>query len=77
MRKYTQAELKNMAAEGFAKDITWFDRREVLKIWSNGNTEKIGYSSGIYGINGGLISDRDTGELYVITARNSNLLTIF
>lgn len=77
MRKYTQTELKNMVAKGFAKDITWLERREVLKIWNNGNTEKIGYSSGLYGINGGLISDSNTGELYVITARNSNLLTIF
>lgn len=77
MRKFTKKELKAFITKGFAEDITQLKREEVLKIWNSGNTEKIGYSSGVYGINGGIFVNNDTGVHYVITARNSNLLSIF
>ena len=38
---------------------------------------KIKYSTGIYGINGGLFQDDITGDLYVITRRNTYLARIF
>ena len=41
------------------------------------NLSKEGYSSGIYGINGGLLKDIDSGEFYVITTSNSTLLYFF
>lgn len=75
MRKYTLRELKNLVHCGMAHDLTNATEAEVMEQWLHG--EKIGYSSGIYGINGGLIQNTETGEFYAITARNSNLFRIF
>lgn len=72
MRKYTLKELKELCRLGMAKNITNAKPEEIPE-----NYEKIGYSSGTYGINGGLIQDKNTGEYYAITARNSNLFRIF
>lgn len=71
MRKYTLRELKNLVRCGMAHDLTNATAAEVKEQWRHG--EKIGYSSGTYGINGGLIQNTETGEYYAITARNSNL----
>lgn len=75
MRKYTQRELKNLVRCGMAHDLTNATAAEVMEQWQHG--EKIGYSLGTYGINGGLIQNIETGEFYAITARNSNLFRIF
>lgn len=75
MRKYTQRKLKNLIRCGMARDITNATAAEVMEQWEHG--EKVGYSSGIYGINGGLIRNTETGEYYAIAARNSNLFQIF
>ena len=72
MRKYTIKELKELCRHGMAKNITNAKPEEIPE-----NYNKIGYSSGTYGINGGLIQDTKTGEYYAITARNSNLFRIF
>lgn len=53
MRKYTLRELKNLVRCGMAHDLTNAPAAEVKEQWKH--CEKIGYSSGIYGINGGLI----------------------
>ena len=39
--------------------------------------EKAGYSTGVYGINGGLVEDTETGTLYAIIGRCSNLFILF
>ena len=75
MRKYTLKELKNLVRCGMAHDLTNATTAEVLEQWKH--AEKVGYSSGVYGINGGLIRSTETGEYYAITARNSNLFIIF
>lgn len=75
MRKYTQKELKNLVRCGMAHDLTNATAAEVMEQWEHG--KKVGYSSGTYGINGGLIQNTETGEYYAITARNSNLFRIF
>lgn len=75
MRKYALKELKNLVRCGMAHDLTNATAAEVKKQWEHG--EKVGYSSGTYGINGGLIQNTETGEYYAITARNSNLFFIF
>ena len=75
MRKYTQRELKNLVRCGMAHDLTNATAAEVMEQREHG--EKVGYSSGTYGINGGLIRNTETGEYYAITARNSNLFRIF
>lgn len=75
MRKYKLSELKNLIRCGMAHDLTNADPAEVMKQWQH--CEKVGYSTGVYGINGGLIQNTVTGEYYAITARNSNLFRIF
>lgn len=39
--------------------------------------DKVGYSAGIYGINGGLLQDYETGQLYAIIGRCTNLFRVF
>ena len=75
MRKYTQRELKNLVRCGMAHDLTNATAAEVMEQWEH--AYKVGYSSGAYGINGGLIQNTETGEYYAITVRNSNLFRIF
>lgn len=72
MTKYTQKELKNLVAIGAAVNLTNESAEKIPARY-----DKIGYSSGIYGINGGLIRDTNTGVLYAITVRNSMLARIF
>lgn len=75
MRKYKLSELKNLVRSGMAHNLTNASTAEVMEQWKHG--EKVGYSSGVYGLNGGLIQNTETGEYYAITARNSNLFRIF
>ena len=75
MRKYKLSELKNLVKLGMANDLTNATAAEVMEQWKH--AEKVGYSSGVYGINGGLIQNTETGEYYAITARNTNLFRIF
>lgn len=75
MRKYKLSELKKLIRCGMAHDLTNATAAEVMEQWKH--AEKIGYSTGVYGINGGLIQNTETGEYYAITARNSNLFRIF
>ena len=75
MRKYTQKEIKKFISLGLAEDLTQASHEEIKN--KIRYCEKIGYSSGIYGINGGIIQDSRNGQIYAITARNSNLLMIF
>lgn len=77
LRKYTKREIKDYIRAGFATDITELSFSD-LKEWRNGRSlEKIGYSSGIYGISGGIIKDKNTGELFAITERTTALFSIF
>ena len=75
MNRYTQKQLKNLVRCGITHDVTVAPETEIVELWKR--CEKVGYSSGLYGINGGLIQDRETGDFYAITARNSNLFRIF
>ena len=71
MRKYTQRELKTLVRMGAAVDITNHGTAEYeALINKEKDLEKLGYSSGIYGINGGLLQGQETGTLYAITARS-------
>lgn len=72
MRKYKLSEIKNLVREGFAVDLTTAHADSIPAQY-----EKIGYSSGTYGINGGVIKDTENGTYYAITARNSMLFRIF
>lgn len=73
MRKYTQREIKALVREGYAIDITKSGAENAIRE----PVEKIGYSVGVYGINGGVLQGRETGNLYAITARASSLFRWF
>ena len=42
-----------------------------------GGFEKIYYSTGVYGINGGVVKGNTTGNLYAISSRNTVLFMLF
>lgn len=74
MRKYTQKELRQLVQLGVAEDYT---NKPSDYIYTLRRLEKVGYSTGVYGINGGLVEDTETGQLYVIVGRCSNLFILF
>ena len=69
MTKTTLKEIKRLIKNGTAQDLT--SGKEIPRSYN-----KIAYSFGIYGINGGIIEDSD-GNLYGITGRTANLFRIF
>lgn len=74
MRKYTQKELRQLVRLGVAEDYT---NKPSEYIYTLRRLEKVGYSSGVYGINGELVQDTETGTLYAIIGRCSNLFILF
>lgn len=78
MRKYTQRELKTLVRTGAAVDITSHGTAEYKAlIEKEKDLDKLGYSSGIYGLNGGLLQGQETGTLYAITARSTAVFIYF
>lgn len=77
MKKTTQSTIKGYVRTGSAVDITSYDFEKMRDFLHAHSLEKIAYSSGVYGINGGIVQDRESGELYAITARNSALMMVF
>lgn len=77
MKKYTQRQLKKLVNQGIAIDITNYSFTQTNELLNNIDIEKIAYSRGINGLNGGLFKDNKTNKLYAITARNSTLLIVF
>lgn len=71
MRKYKLKEIRDYIRSGMAEDIT--TRAEEI----TEPVEKIGYSTGVYGLNGGLLQGMNTGKYYAVTARSSNLFRYF
>ena len=77
MRRYKMSEIKSLVYCGYATDITMLTF-DALKKWNKDHDiEKIGYTTGAYGISGGVVRDRNTGELFAITKRNTALLFVF
>lgn len=74
MRKYTQKELRQLVRLGVAEDYT---NKPSNYIYTLNRLDKVGYSAGVYGINGGLVQDPETGALYAIIGRCSNLFILF
>lgn len=69
MIKTTLKELKQLVKNGLAVDIT--TKKEKIT-----GLEKVAFSFGVYGINGGLLKDNN-GNLYAITARATTLFIYF
>lgn len=74
MKKYTQKELRQLVRLGAAEDYT---NKPADYMYTLRRLEKVGYSSGVYGINGGLVEDTETGQLYAVIGRCSNLFILF
>lgn len=74
MRKYTQKQLRELVRLGCAEDYT---NKPSEYIYTLRRLETVGYSTGVYGINGGLVQDTETGALYAIIGRCSNLFILF
>jgi hypothetical protein len=80
MKKFTQKELKMLVKLGAATDISNGKNKNGLE-WNLDalyqNTEKVGVSHGKYGINGGLLKDKQLNIYYVIIGRSSLLFRFF
>ena len=74
MMKYKLKDLRALVRLGVAEDYT---NKPAEYIYTLRRLEKVGYSSGVYGINGGLVQDTETGALYAIIGRCSNLFILF
>lgn len=78
MEKYTQKEIRSFVKNGIAIDISHHGNPEREELEAReGWLEKVGYSSGIYGINGGLLKGHKSGTLYAITGPSAALCIYF
>lgn len=69
MTKTTQKALRTMIRDHVAEELT--------PATIPANYEKLQYSMGVNGMNGGLIRCTNTGKLFVIPSRSTLLLMIF
>ena len=74
MTKLTLREIRAMIRSGAAEDCTNAPRETAYAL---NHLDKVAYSAGKYGINGGLAHDPKTGKLYAIVGRCTNLFIIF
>lgn len=74
MRKYTLKALRELVRLGVAEDYT---NKPAEDLYTLRRLEKVGYTSGVYGINGGLVEDPETGTLYAVIGRCPNLFILF
>lgn len=77
MKKYTQKELRSLILLNAATDLTRCGHKETMEVIKNHTLEKVGYSTGTYGINGGLVQDIHSGELFAIVGRTIALSALF
>lgn len=76
MFKTTQKELKELIRTGAAVDVTTKSDSIKTRDIIPEAYDKIAYSAGIYGANGALYKGCETGQLYAVTARTSNLFIL-
>jgi len=69
--KTTLKDIREYARMASVKDVTNYsgDLYEIARR----ATETVVYSAGMYGINGVVKRDPQTGEMFAVTTRNSNL----
>lgn len=75
MKKMTLKEIKNYVNNGVATDLATLTSEEINNL-SKKYIEKVGYSIGVYGLDGGMFEDYD-GNLYAIVGCTSNLFKFF
>lgn len=75
-RKYTQKEIRGYVRNGLAVDVTSWSFEQIKELQKK-PLDKVGYSSGVYGLNGCIVQDIETGEMYAVTARSSALAQLY
>ena len=75
MKKMNLKEIKGYVNNGVAIDLATLTNKEIDNL-SKQYIEKVGYSIGVYGLNGGMFEDYD-GNLYAIVGRTTNLFRFF
>lgn len=74
MIKTTLKCIKGRVTEGYAKNITNISAKDAGELLKNG-IDGIAYSTGIYGINGLLIQDKN-GNQYAVCGRSTTLFIL-
>lgn len=72
IKRMKQSEIKNLVAMNIAKDITY----ESAEYFETHNFDVLNISMGTYGTNGALLKDRESGEIYAIVNRSTNLFRV-
>lgn len=71
MQKARLKDIKRWVEIGAAVDVTHTEIPTPKGYW-----EKVMWSQGVNGANGVLVKDSETGKLYAVTARSSNLFQL-
>ena len=75
--KVTQKALKELAKNFFIEDITNYSHEKIKELEQmEAYFHTIAWADSLYGCSGKLLQGKNTGQLYVIHARNSNLFMI-
>ena len=78
MKKVTVKFIKEIVSNKKGENISLYKFNDIKKLEKKeGGFEKIYYSTGVYGINGGVVKGNTTGKLYAITSRNTALFMLF
>ncbi len=75
MFKTTQKELRSFIRMGYAKDYTNATQAEIKELEKK-CLNRLAYSAGVYGMNGILVEDYETGEKYIVIGRGINLYVL-
>ena len=71
--KFSQKQIKEMGKALCAIDITSEDSKKLYDLKRQHKFDTVILSHGKYGMNGGIIRNREDGKIYVITSRCGNL----
>ena len=77
MIRMTKSAIKELVTTGAAIDISHYDFDTMNEFMHSHVLQNVAVSSGTYGMNGGLLRDVETNQLYAITTRNSTLFMAF
>ena len=71
--KTTLHDIKEFVKRGLATDITSYSFDQINDLRKNTWFDTIAYATGIYGLNGIVLRDVNTGIMYAITSRTNAL----
>ena len=73
---FSKKAIRELIQRHIAQDITAYSWEQAEELRKSASLETVGTSHGIYGMNGAILRDRNSGNLYAITARNSTLFQL-